>query len=159
MIRRPPRSTQSRSSAASDVYKRQPPRRRRRQMDRDDECLFWRDRPGALRHAGVGDEASDGQLGLGSGPNDEAPKAPQPEVLRHLRTVGRASTRLLRHRSLSRPRHESLAFHSGLVNIGLPLAVSAADTSSCITSQCSTTFPSATRKMSTAIIGFGPQPV
>src|SRR5450756_2684570 len=32
MIRRPPRSTQSRSSAASDVYKRQgngPPRRRR----------------------------------------------------------------------------------------------------------------------------------
>src|SRR5680860_1402713 len=34
MIRRPPRSTQSRSSAASDVYKRQPPPRRRRSSGR-----------------------------------------------------------------------------------------------------------------------------
>jgi hypothetical protein len=43
-------------------------------------------------------------------------------------------------------------------NIGLPLAVADAGTSSCMTSQCSATFPSASRKMSTAIIGFGAQP-
>src|SRR5450756_2176217 len=34
MIRRPPRSTQSRSSAASDVYKRQDP-------DREGEAICW----------------------------------------------------------------------------------------------------------------------
>src|SRR5882762_2456733 len=42
------------------------------------------------------------------------------------------------------------------VNIGLPLAVAEAGTSSCMTSQCSTTLPSSTRKISTATIGFGP---
>src|SRR5450756_2175304 len=36
MIRRPPRSTQSRSSAASDVYKRQEQSRRLRIVDYDD---------------------------------------------------------------------------------------------------------------------------
>jgi hypothetical protein len=44
-------------------------------------------------------------------------------------------------------------------NIGLPLAVTDAGVSSCMTSQCSATLPSASRKMSTAIIGFGPQPM
>src|SRR5262249_42530851 len=43
-------------------------------------------------------------------------------------------------------------------NIGLPLAVAEAGTSSGITSQCSTTLPSFTSKISTATIGFGPQP-
>src|SRR5450756_2976783 len=35
MMRRPPRSTQSRSSAASDVYKRQPARREERSSSSD----------------------------------------------------------------------------------------------------------------------------
>jgi len=47
---------------------------------------------------------------------------------------------------------------SGRENIGLPLAVAEAGTSSCITSQCSASLPSARRKMSTATMGFGPQP-
>ena len=47
----------------------------------------------------------------------------------------------------------------GMVNIGLPLAVADAGTSSCITSQCSTSFPSRTRKMSTATSGFSAQPI
>src|ERR1700675_3843004 len=42
------------------------------------------------------------------------------------------------------------------MNIGLPLAVLDAGTSSCITSQCSTSLPFTTRKISTAIKGFGP---
>ena len=46
-----------------------------------------------------------------------------------------------------------------VVNMALPLAVLPAGTSSCITSQCSTTLPPSTRKISTATIGFGPQPV
>ena len=37
MIRRPPRSTQSRSSAASDVYKRQGVVRRRRRLEEEEE--------------------------------------------------------------------------------------------------------------------------
>ena len=60
-----------------------------------------------------------------------------------------------------------LAFQGGALigslsvgeNIALPFAVLSAGTSSCITSQCSATLPSTTRKMSTATIGFGPQPV
>jgi hypothetical protein len=47
----------------------------------------------------------------------------------------------------------------GFVNMLFPLFVSSACTSSCITSQCSTSLPPTTRKMSTVIIGFGPQPV
>jgi hypothetical protein len=47
----------------------------------------------------------------------------------------------------------------GFVNMLFPLFVSSACTSSCITSQCSTSLPPTTRKMSTATIGFGPQPV
>src|SRR5215469_4152103 len=43
-------------------------------------------------------------------------------------------------------------------NIGLPLAVPDAGTSSCMTSQCSTILPSFTLKISTATSGFGPQP-
>src|SRR5450756_1504945 len=41
MIRRPPRSTQSRSSAASDVYKRQP-YRRLREIPAPDRASFHR---------------------------------------------------------------------------------------------------------------------
>ncbi len=52
----------------------------------------------------------------------------------------------------------SIARVHGMVNIGLPLAVADAGTSSCITSQCSTSFPSHTRKMSTATSGFSAQP-
>jgi hypothetical protein len=44
------------------------------------------------------------------------------------------------------------------LNIGLPLAVADAGTSSCNTSQCSTSLPFNTRKISTATIGFGPHP-
>ena len=46
----------------------------------------------------------------------------------------------------------------GLVNMLFPLALCAAGTSSCITSQCSAILPLATRKMSTATMGFGPHP-
>jgi len=46
----------------------------------------------------------------------------------------------------------------GRVNMELPLAVLSAGTSSCSTSQCSASLPFATRKISTATIGFGPQP-
>jgi hypothetical protein len=45
------------------------------------------------------------------------------------------------------------------INMLFPLALSAAGTSSCMTSQCSAIFPLPTRKISTAIIGFGPHPV
>ena len=45
------------------------------------------------------------------------------------------------------------------MNMLFPLALWAAGTSSCITSQCSAILPLATRKMSTAIMGLGPQPV
>src|SRR5659263_274550 len=49
MIRRPPRSTQSRSSAASDVYKRQLPALRRRAALRPVPTLLWlRVPPGGL---------------------------------------------------------------------------------------------------------------
>ena len=45
------------------------------------------------------------------------------------------------------------------MNMLFPLALWAAGTSSCITSQCSAILPLATRKMSTAIMGLGPHPV
>src|SRR5680860_960135 len=41
MIRRPPRSTQSRSSAASDVYKRQVERRYRTTKERNMVAKYW----------------------------------------------------------------------------------------------------------------------
>jgi hypothetical protein len=56
------------------------------------------------------------------------------------------------------PSSRSARVYAGTVNIGLPLAVADAGTSSCITSQCSTSFPSRTRKMSTATSGFSAQP-
>ena len=43
-------------------------------------------------------------------------------------------------------------------NIEFPFADSPASVSSCMTSQCSTILPLSIRKMSTATIGFGPQP-
>src|SRR5665213_2083624 len=45
MIRRPPRSTQSRSSAASDVYKRQVKKQERNGHDSEDEVLQTIDQP------------------------------------------------------------------------------------------------------------------
>ena len=63
------------------------------------------------------------------------------------RRVRRSSSRFLRVPHLR-----------GLVNIALPLLVALAGTSSCMTSQCSISLPFFTRKMSTANIGFGPQP-
>jgi hypothetical protein len=47
----------------------------------------------------------------------------------------------------------------GFVNMLFPLFVSSACTFSCITSQCSKSLPPTTRKVSTATIGFGTQPV
>src|SRR5450756_2774922 len=71
MIRRPPRSTQSRSSAASDVYKRQPWVCFRWLLGRLGCSGWW---PGAVRAGAVGvavqgddvgvmDEAVDGRRG------------------------------------------------------------------------------------------------
>lgn len=47
----------------------------------------------------------------------------------------------------------------GSMNMLFPLALCAAGTSSCKTSQCSAILPLATRKTSTAIMGFGLHPV
>src|SRR5450756_972538 len=79
MIRRPPRSTQSRSSAASDVYKRQPWRARSvRAAGRRDEDLWTGDRRGRVRlwrggcrrKPGAGGA---GQAGVGEGAGALAP--------------------------------------------------------------------------------------
>ena len=60
--------------------------------------------------------------------------------------------------SRSRSSVVELCDQAGSVNMALPLAVADAGTSSCITSQCSTSLPSRTRKISTATSGFSAQP-
>src|SRR5450756_1777041 len=63
MIRRPPRSTQSRSSAASDVYKRQVQRMLGRASERRPERQVL-DRVAGHGHLGEGDEGGAVPCGL-----------------------------------------------------------------------------------------------